>query len=60
MPPLSDGQKMELYDLIVYARSRHATSERAFIRGWNAGLDFVLEVLREFDREAMGDDGDQA
>jgi hypothetical protein len=60
MPPLSDGQKMELYERIVHARARHATAERAFIRGWNAGLDFVLEVLREFDREAMGDDGDQA
>lgn len=36
----------ELYERLVAARSKQATPERVFLRGWNACIDFILKQMR--------------
>lgn len=43
---MSDEQMAELHQRLVNGKSNAATSERVFLRGWNAGIDFALKQIR--------------
>jgi hypothetical protein len=43
---MSDAQMAELYERLVKGKSAHATSERVFLRGWNAGIDYAMKQMR--------------
>lgn len=36
----------EIYERLVKGKSRHATAERIFLRGWNAGVEFAIRQIR--------------
>lgn len=36
----------ELYERLVAGKSKLATSERVYLRGWNAGIDFAIKQQR--------------
>lgn len=43
---MSDQQMDELYERLVAGKSKQATSERVFLRGFNAGIDFAIRQQR--------------
>ena len=43
---MSDQQAAELYDRLQAGKSRQASAERVYLRGWNAGIDFAIKQLR--------------
>lgn len=43
---MSDQQMAELHERLVAGRSNQATSERVFLRGWNACLDWVHKQIK--------------
>ena len=43
---MSDVQMAELYERLVKGKSKMATAERVFLRGWNAGIDFAIKQQR--------------
>lgn len=49
----------ELYERLVNGKSKQATAERVFLRGWNAGIDFAIKQQRLTCDEIVVDDVDQ-
>lgn len=43
---MSDQLAAELYERLSDGKSKQATAERVFLRGWNAGIDFAIKQLR--------------
>jgi hypothetical protein len=43
---LSDQQMAELYERLIGGKSKKATADRVFLRGWNAGIDFAIKQMR--------------
>jgi hypothetical protein len=43
---MSDNRMAELYERLVEGKSRVATTERIFLRGFNAGIDFAIKQQR--------------
>ena len=43
---MSDQQMAELYERLVGGKAKNATSERVFLRGWNAAIDWAIKQMR--------------
>ena len=43
---MSDQQMAELYERLTAGRSKQATAERVFLRGFNAGIDFAIKQMK--------------
>lgn len=43
---MSDQQAAEFYERLVAGKSRQATAERVYLRGWNAGIDFAIKQMK--------------
>ena len=43
---MSEEQAAELYERLVAGRSKLATSERVFLRGFNSGIDFAIKQMK--------------
>ena len=43
----------ELYERLMAAKSKRATPERVFLRGWNACIDFVVKQMRQVDEKEL-------
>lgn len=43
---MSDQQAAEIYERLVAGKSKQATEDRVFLRGWNAGIDFAIKQVK--------------
>ena len=57
---MSDQLAAELYERLSGAKSKSATKERVFIRGWNAAIDFAIKQLKLTCDEPVEADKDAA
>jgi hypothetical protein len=55
---MSDQLAAELYERLTAGKRKPTTAEYPFNRGWNAGLDFALKVLREASDEELPAEGE--
>lgn len=43
---MSDAQAAEIYERLVKGKSKVATAEHVFLRGWNAGIEFAIKQVK--------------
>lgn len=43
---MSEQRFAELYERLTNGKSKQATPERVFLRGYNAGIDFAIKQMR--------------
>lgn len=52
---MSDAQFSELYERLMAAKSKRATPDRVFLRGWNACIDFVVKQMHKVEEKEMAE-----
>jgi hypothetical protein len=53
---MSEQWTAELYERLSSAKSSQATSDRVFLRGWNAAIDFAIKQLKLASDEPVEDE----
>jgi len=57
---MSDQQAAELYERLKAGKSKQATAENVFLRGWNAGIDFAIRQVKLTCDEVVDEPGQAA
>lgn len=57
---MSEQWTAELYERLLSAKSKEATRERVFLRGWNAAIDFAIKQMKLTCDEPVETDKDAA